>query len=77
MGKELVFDGIDEGDEEILEGDMGPTLVVRHMCLIPCANKDEWLHNNIFQSTYTIQGKVCHFVIYAGSCENIVSIEAM
>ena len=54
MGEELVFDGTDEGDEEILEGDMGPTLVVRRICLTSHANKDEWLCNNIFQSTCTI-----------------------
>ena len=41
VGEEPVFDGIDEGDEEILEGDTGPALVVRHMCLMPHANEDE------------------------------------
>ena len=40
-GEELVFDGIDERDEEIFEGDTGPTLVVRHMCLTLQANEDE------------------------------------
>ena len=29
MGEEPMFDGTDEGDEEVCEGDMGPTLVVR------------------------------------------------
>ena len=29
MGKELVFDGTDEGDDEVIEGDTGLTLVVR------------------------------------------------
>ena len=77
MGEELVFDGTDEGDEEILEGDTGPTLVVRHMCLMPHVNEDEWLCNNIFQSACTIEGKVCRFVIDAGSCENIISTEAV
>ena len=47
------------------------------MCLTPRANGDEWLSNNIFQSTCTIQGKVCHFVIDAGSCENIVYTETV
>ena len=56
---------------------MGPALMVRPMCLMPHANKDEWLRNNIFQSTCTIEGKVCHFVIDAGSCENIVTTEAV
>ena len=71
-----MFDGTDEGDEEILEGDSGLALMVRRMCLTPYANEDEWLPN-IFRSTCTIEGKVCHFVIDTGSCENIVSIEAM
>ena len=77
MGEEPVFDGTDMANKEILEGDTGPVLVVRRMCLTPCANRDEWLHNNIFQSTCTILGKVCHFVIDVGSCENIVSTEAI
>ena len=41
VGEELVFDGTDEGDVEILEGDTGPTLVVRRMCLGSRANGDE------------------------------------
>ena len=55
VGEEPVFDGTGEGDEEILEGDMGPALMVRRMCLTPRANEDEWLRNNIFQSTYAIE----------------------
>ena len=47
------------------------------MCLTPRTNGDEWLRNNIFQSTCTILGKVYHFIIDAGSCENIVSAEAV
>ena len=60
-----------------MEGNTGPALVVRRMCLTPHSNEDERLCNNIFQSTCTIQGKVCRFVIDAGSCENIVSTEAV
>ena len=77
VGEEPVFDGTNDGDVEILEGDTGPVLVVRCMCLASYANEDEWLCNNIFQSTCTIEGKVCRFVIDAGSCENIVSTEAV
>ena len=36
-----------------------------------------WLRSNIFQSTCTILGKVCKFVIDAGSCDNIISTEAV
>ena len=49
-----MFDDAGEDDEEVLEGVTGPTFVVRRMCLTPRANKDEWLHNKIFQSTCTI-----------------------
>ena len=76
-GEEPVFDGTNEGDEKVLEGDTGTALVVRWMCLTPHANRDEWLRNNIFQSTCTIQEKVCYFVIDSGSYENIVSTEAV
>ena len=75
--EEPMFDGTDEGDEEILEGDTSLALVAKRLCLTPSVNDDEWLGNNIFQSTCTIEGKVCHFVIDTGSCEYIVSTEAM
>ena len=45
VAEEPVFYGTDEGDEEIFEGDTGPTLVVRRMCLTPHANEDERLYN--------------------------------
>ena len=48
MGEEPAFDDTKEEDEEVLEGDTGPTLVVRKMCLTPRANEDDWLGNNIF-----------------------------
>ena len=41
VGEELVFDGTDTGDEEILEGDIGPVLFVHRMCLTPHASRDE------------------------------------
>ena len=61
------------GGEKILEGDTGPVLVIHRIYLTPPANRDEWLHNKIFQSMCTILGKVYYFVIDVGSCENIVS----
>ena len=36
-----------------------------------------WLRSNIFQSTCTILGRVCKFVIETGSCDNIISTEAV
>ena len=44
-------------DEEVVTGDVGTALVVRRSCLTPRAGNDEWLQNNIFQSTCTIKGK--------------------
>lgn len=64
--------------EEVIEtGDTGVALVVRRSCLTPRSKGYEWLRNNIFHSTYTILGKICRFVIDAGSCENLVSIDAV
>ena len=77
VGEEPVFDDVGKEDVEVLEGDVGPALVVRRTCLTPRANDDKWQRNNIFQSTCTISWKVCQFVIDAGSCENIVSIEVV
>lgn len=65
-------------EEEIVRGDTGPLLVVRRICLAPReSNTADWLRNNIFQSTCTIGGKVCKFVIDSGSCENVVSEEVV
>lgn len=67
----------EDGDEDIvMEGDGRTTLVVRRSFLTPRAPEETWLRNNIFQSTCTIKGKVCKFLIDAGSCENIISLEA-
>ena len=66
VGDEPVFDGTNEGDEEVPEGDTITTLVVKRACLTPRANGAEWLRNNIFQSTCTIYGKMCCFVIDVG-----------
>ncbi|KAI9174135.1 hypothetical protein LWI28_012455 [Acer negundo] len=69
--------GAEEVSEELVDGDTGTMLMVRRTCLAPRTGEGEWLRNNIFQSTCTILGKVCRFVIDGGSCENIVSVEAV
>ncbi|KAI9184867.1 hypothetical protein LWI28_001955 [Acer negundo] len=69
--------GVEEVSEELVDGDTGTMLMVRRTCLAPRTGEGEWLRNNIFQSTCTILGKVCRFVIDGGSCENIVSVEAV
>ncbi|XP_022866404.1 uncharacterized protein LOC111386181 [Olea europaea var. sylvestris] len=74
-----VFDG--EGGEEVTEeeefvvGDVGQALVVRRSFLTPLENNTDWLRNNIFQSTCTVGGKVCKFIIDSGSCENVLAEE--
>ncbi|XP_050218370.1 uncharacterized protein LOC126669084 [Mercurialis annua] len=72
-----VYDSGEGLEEEVVSGDTGVALVVRRACLTPKAADENWLRSNIFQSTCTILGKVCRFVIDAGSCENIISAEAV
>ncbi|PKI38678.1 hypothetical protein CRG98_040936 [Punica granatum] len=72
-----VFDSEEVVDEELVTGDTGTILVVRHSCLTPKVADDNWLRHNIFQFTCTVRGKVCRFIIDAASCENIVSVETM
>ena len=45
--------------------------------MTPRAAEENWLRTNIFQSTCTILGKVCRFMIDSGSCENIISTAAV
>ena len=73
---EPIFD-TEHVEEEFLEGDGKETLVVRRSCMTPKATEEDWLRTNIFQSTCTILGKVCRFMIDSGSCENIISTEAV
>ncbi|KAH7852843.1 hypothetical protein Vadar_030006 [Vaccinium darrowii] len=78
--QDAIYDGSDEQpiDEEEVPSDQGPLLVVRRVCYAPReAEGESWLCNNIFQSTYTIGGKVCHFVINSGRCEDVVFEEAV
>jgi len=64
-------------EEERLEGDAGPMLMIRRSCLAPRVVEDDWLRTNVFQSTCTISGKICRFIVDSGSCENIVSEEVV
>nr|GEY07105.1 hypothetical protein [Tanacetum cinerariifolium] len=60
-------------DEEYVLGDIGPLLMLRRAFSTPRAPDNEWLRNNLFHSTCTIGGKVCTFIIDAGSYENVIS----
>ncbi|TXG56936.1 hypothetical protein EZV62_018249 [Acer yangbiense] len=50
------FDDTTAAEEEQLERDCGPLLVVRRSCLAPRSVGDDWLRTNVFQSTCTIGG---------------------
>lgn len=64
---------MDPLDNTTLTGDTSPLLVVRRISLAPQVLEEPWLRTNIFQSTCTVKGKVCRFIIDSGACHNIVS----
>nr|KAJ0218923.1 hypothetical protein LSAT_V11C300143610 [Lactuca sativa] len=72
-----VYDEEHQCEEEVVTGDVGVNLVVRRSCFTPKVVGDDWLKHNIFQSTCTILGKVCSFVIDSGSCDNLISEEVV
>lgn len=73
--EDVIYD--DDGlPTDHVEGDVGPVLVLRHVCLSPVAPEEPWLRQNIFQSTCIIKGKVCRFAIDSGSSRNVISEEA-
>ncbi|CAA0822885.1 F-box associated ubiquitination effector family protein, partial [Striga hermonthica] len=73
-----VFDEEPEPLEEHLLGDVGPALVLRRSCFSPRTTPEDSLQrHNLFESTCTVGGKVCRFIIDTGSCENVVAQEAV
>uniref|UniRef100_A0A2N9IR32 CCHC-type domain-containing protein n=1 Tax=Fagus sylvatica TaxID=28930 RepID=A0A2N9IR32_FAGSY len=77
-----IEDVVESDDEELVGGDNeeeeGVVLVMKKTLLTPRKEEeDEWLRDNIFHSTCSILGKVCQLVIDGGSCENVVSQEAV
>ncbi|KAK3193609.1 hypothetical protein Dsin_024919 [Dipteronia sinensis] len=77
IGEEAQFDEENAIEEDFVDDDSGPLLVVRRTFLTPRADESDWLRTNVFQSTCTILGKVCRYIIDGGSCENIVATEAV
>ncbi|GJS94328.1 putative nucleotidyltransferase, ribonuclease H [Tanacetum coccineum] len=71
-----VFDD-EQYEEEIVSRDVGVNLMIRPSCLTPKTVGDDWLKHIIFQSTCTILGKVCTFVVDPGSCDNLIAEEAV
>ena len=88
-GRALILDDVveveevgDSDSDELVEGDdekeEGVVLVMKRTLLTPRKkDDDEWLKGNIFYSTCNILDKVCKLVIDGGSCENVVSQEAV
>jgi hypothetical protein len=69
----------DEGDEgNILYRDGNETLVARKSLLTPKDDfEEDWLRSNIFHMACTIVEQVCMLIIDNGSCEKVVSEEAI
>jgi len=70
-------DNLDK-DGSVLHWDENTTLMIRKSFLIPNGNSDEdKRHNSTFHSTCTIKDKIYSLIINNGSCENVVSMEAV
>ncbi|KAJ9542127.1 hypothetical protein OSB04_028633 [Centaurea solstitialis] len=72
-----LYDTEPQYEEVFVDGDVGVSLVVRRSCLTPKVTDDDWLKHNLFKSTCTVSRKVCSFVIDSGSCDNLISEEAV
>lgn len=66
----------DDVEEEELQGDTGTFLMLRRNCLAP-KSSEPWQRTALFNSTCTVKGKVCRFVIDSGCSSNVVSEEAV
>lgn len=62
--------------EDHNHSDQRTLLMLHHVFLAPVSIEEPWLRTNIFQSTCTVKGKVCRFVIDYGSSRNVISEEA-
>lgn len=74
--KEAIYDEDNEADE--VAADQGEFLLVHRVLTSPKATQDDsWLRTNIFRTRCTCYGRVCNIIIDGGSCENMVSKEAV
>ncbi|GER57834.1 transposon Ty3-G gag-pol polyprotein [Striga asiatica] len=73
------FDVEPDLEEEHLCGDEGLALVLCRSCLAPRVSDtiESLQRHHIFESTCTVGGRVCRFIIDSGSCENIVAQDAV
>lgn len=66
----------DDVEEEEVAGDTCTFLMLRRNCLAPKSTKP-WQRTSLFNSTCTVKGKVCRFVVDSGCSANLVSEEAV
>ena len=59
--------------EEQVYGDTDTLLILQRSCFSLKQFADSWFRKSLFHSTYTMNDKVCHFIINSGNCENVVS----
>jgi hypothetical protein len=63
--QEATFDDDGDIEEEFVNEDNGPSLMVRRICLTPRkVEGDDGQRHNLFHSTCTIGGKVCKLIIH-------------
>lgn len=78
FSKEPTFDSSGSARSVKEHGDSEPMLIVNCVFFTyKGQNKDKWLEQNIFQTTYIIGEKVYRVVIDPGSCENVISKEVV
>lgn len=63
--------------EHQLSDDIGTSLVLRHAFLMPRQSSSDVQRHALFQSTCTVNGKVCKFIVDSGSCENVITADAV
>lgn len=66
----------DDVEEEQVNGDTG-TLLMLHRNCIAHKTSEVWQRTALFNSTCTVKGKVCCFVIDSGCSANVVLDEAV
>nr|XP_011468590.1 PREDICTED: uncharacterized protein LOC105352699 [Fragaria vesca subsp. vesca] len=78
IGDPIFDEEMEEYSEDLVYGDISEALVICKRILMPKEEiEEDLLQRNIFHTTCTIGGKVCKLIIDGGSCENVVSTEAV
>lgn len=72
-----IYDDDDVLPVEQLVGDIGQSLVLRRACLEPKQSMETEQRHQLFESTLTINDKICRFIVDSGSCENVFAADAV